>query len=427
MIQFFQYLKGEKSKCSIGMQITAFLFFIVLTTYCLFLPSCSNPSQQSDFDVLGSNWEAIEEQAKGSTVQLMMWQGDPLINKYMSGYVVPAVKEKYGIDLKIAPGQGTEIVKVLMAEKEAGTASSKLDLCWINGETFYQLRQLDGLFGPFTNLLPNARYIDFENPFIGTDFQQKTEGFECPWGNVQMTLIYDTTRTPNPPQSLEDWEQYWQTNPGKFTIPNEFTGMTLLKSWLVALAGSRDALNGPFDEAKYNQLSTQLWDFINRNKVHFWRSGETFPESLSACHQLFANGTLDFTMSNNDSEVDNKILQGVFPNTSRAYVPSTGSIQNAHYMGVPTNSANPAGALCVINFLISPEAQLKKMEPEVWGDGTVLSIGRLPENWKERFEAIPGRRYAPARAEISRRAIQEPAPEYMIRLYQDFRKEVMEQ
>lgn len=391
------------------------------------IPGCaqnSGPEQSETLQQLP--WTQIEARAKGSTVHFTMWQGDPLINRYMAEFVVPEVQKRYGLTLKIAPGQGTEIVKNLLAEKEAGKAESSVDMCWINGETFFQLRQIEALYGPFSQQLPNAQYIDFDNPFIGFDFQQKTGGYECPWGNVQMTVIYDSVRTPAPPRTLEALEQYVRAHPGKFTIPYEFTGMTLLKSWMIALAGDPEALNGPFDEKKYTQLSARLWDFINRNKPYFWREGKTFPESLAATHQMFANGELDFTMSNNDSEVDNKILQKIFPTTARAYVFDSGTIQNSHFLGIPARAANKPGALVVINFMISPEAQLEKMQPAVWGDGTVLDMGKLPADWRRRFENIPERRHAPRRADIQRKALQEPAPEYMIRLYSDFRTRVIE-
>ncbi|NJK89788.1 MAG: hypothetical protein HC923_10600, partial [Myxococcales bacterium] len=132
-----------------------------------------------------------------------MWQGDPAINDYVQGWVAPRVKEQYGIDLVTVPSQGNDIVAKLMVEAEAGARVSDYDMLWINGETFFQLRQIDALFGPFTSRLPNARYIDFENPFIAYDFQQPLEGFECPWGNVQLTLIHDSERVPDPPRTPE--------------------------------------------------------------------------------------------------------------------------------------------------------------------------------------------------------------------------------
>jgi putative spermidine/putrescine transport system substrate-binding protein len=384
------------------------------------------PQSTASLDPLTAPWEQIEQAAQGSTVRMMMWQGDPLINRYMSEWVVPELKKRHGIDLNIAPGQGNEIVKLLLGEQEANKAASSIDIGWINGETFFQLRQIGGLLGPFAKRLPNAQYIDFQNPFIGTDFQQPVDGYECPWGNVQECLIYDTLRTPQPPRTLAALEAYVKAHPGKFTIPYEFTGMTLMKAWLVAFAGDRNVLNGPFDEAKYKALSGQLFNYINRIKPYFWRKGETFPESLAAMHQMFANGELDFTMSNNDTEVDNKIGQNIFPGSAKAFVFESGTIQNSHYLGIPARARNTAGAMTVINFLISPEAQWQKLKPSVWGDGTVLNVAALPAEWKAKFENIPERRNAPRRADIQPFALQEPAPEYMIRLFADFRKEVIE-
>jgi putative spermidine/putrescine transport system substrate-binding protein len=130
-------------------------------------------------------------------------------------------------------------------------------------------------------------------------------------------------------------------------------------------------------------------------------------------------------MSNNDGEVDNKILQGLLPESARAYVPDAGSIQNTHYLGIVKNARHVAGAMVAINFLLSPEAQFEKMKPAVWGDGTILATDRLPAPWPERFRDIPDRRYAPKRAEIQGRALMELAPGYMLRLYEDFRTHVL--
>lgn len=357
---------------------------------------------------------------------MMMWQGDPLINAYMNDYVVPAVADRYGIDLHIAGGQGNIIVQQLMAEMQAGKTDSELDLLWINGETFYQLRQIDGLFGPWTEALPNGQYVDWKNPFIARDFQQPVQGFECPWGNVQMAIIYNSAAVPEPPRDREALAGWVKAHPGRFTWDMHFTGLTFLKSLLIDIAGGPEALSGPFDEEKYRMYSERLWAYVREIRQYLWKAGKTFPEAVAPMHQLFASGELWFTMSNNDSEVDNKVLQGLFPETTRAYVWESGTIQNSHYLGIPRLSANKAGAMVVANFLLSPEAQYRKQDPQVWGDGTVLALDRLPEEWQQRFRELPGRKYAPRREEMQQRALPELAPEYMIRLADDFRKKIVE-
>jgi putative spermidine/putrescine transport system substrate-binding protein len=397
-----------------------YIFFAML----LVLPGCK-PTHHAVEDPLKLTWSQIEAKAKGQTVNLLMWTGDPFINKYMNNYVVPNLKKQFGITLKISGAQGNTIVQTLTAEKEAGKTESELDMMWINGETFYQLKQIDALYGPFTNRLPNAQYIDLSNPFVGIDFQNKIDGMECPWGNVQLTIIYDSVRVRTRPYSFNDIVNFVKANPGTFTIPNEFTGMTFLKSWLISIAG-KGTLDGKFDEIKYQKYTAELWSKINNMKKYFWKNGETFPENLATMHQMFAAGELNFTMSNNDGEVDNKISQGFFPVTARAYVIEPGTIQNSHYMGIVKNAPNKAAALVVANFLVSPEAQLQKMRPDIWGDGTVLNVNKLPVEWQQKFKNIPGRRYAPVREEIQSKAYPELAPAYMVRIAEDFRKKVIE-
>lgn len=399
------------------------LYFLLF--FASLVVSCGKKQATQQPNPLELTWEAILSQAKGSTVNLMMWQGDPLINHYMQNYVAPNLRGKYDIKLNISSGQGNAIVQLLMAELQAQKQSSEIDLMWINGETFYQLRQIDGLFGPFTNQLPNAQYIDFQNPFIGTDFQQPVNGYECPWGNVQMTIIYNGEKVPNPPMNRAELAAFVKANPGKFTFDNQFTGLTFLKALLIDIAGGKQALNGAFDETKYAKYSTELWQYLKEIKPYLWKEGKTFPEGVAQMHQLFANGELWFTMSNNDAEVDNKVLEGLFPATARAYVPDFGTIQNSHYMGIPKLSGNKAGAMVVCNFLISTEAQYHKMDPTIWGDGTILDLNKLSSEWKTKFETLPTRKYAPKRSEIQSKALQELAPEYMIRLAEDFRKNII--
>lgn len=399
----------------------------ILLLLALLLAACGGknrdtPSASSDTTA----WSTVELGARGRTVTLAMWQGDPLINRYMKEWVAPELKRRYDLTLKIVGSQGSEVVSGLMTELEAGKKPSAWDMVWINGETFYQLRQINALYGPFVERLPNARYIDFANPFINTDFQQKVDGYECPWGNVQLALIYDTLRTPLPPRTLDELERWVREHPGRFTIDNSFTGMTLLKSFMIALAGDRNALSGPFNQRTYDTLSARLWSYLRRLKPYLWKEGRTFPAGVAQLHQLFANREIDFTMSNNDGEVDNKILQGILPASARAYVLESGTIQNSHFMGITAGSGNREAAMVVANFLISPEAQLHKLEPAVWGDGTVLDVARLPQEWQARFRSVPGRRYAPPRETLQPKALMEPASEYMVKLFDDFRKEIIE-
>ena len=378
------------------------------------------PDAAADARLLTAPWDSVQAAARGQTLHVAMWGGDPFVNRYVRETVAARLRADHGIETEFVALQGNQIVSALLTEQEAGAAASAYDLVWINGETFYQLRQIDALWGPFVARLPNARFVDARNPFIARDFQQPTEGFEAPWGNVQFVMVHDAARVPEPPRTPEALAAWTAAHPGRFTFDTEFTGLTFLKSLLIHFAGG--TLDGPFDEARYQAASDSLFRYLDRIRPHLWRGGETFPTGVAQLHQLFASGEVDFTMSNNDGEVDNKALQGVLPTTARGYVLTTGTIQNTHYWGIPRGATGKAAALVAVNLMLSPAAQYAKLQPAVWGDGTVLDANRLPSAWADSFASVPGRRLAPPRAQLQPYALPEPAAEYTIRLAADVRE-----
>ncbi len=386
--------------------------------------SCEDNQQESDLH--SASWETIGSAAQGTVVNFMMWQGSQPINDYMNNYVVPEMKARYNIDLRISGGQGPEIVQLVMGEREAGVKSGQVDMVWINGETFFQLRQVQGLWGPFIEKLPNSRYIDLESPYLSIDFQQEVNGMECPWNVSQFALVYDSSRVAAPPRTLQELESYVKAYPGTFTVSNDFTGMTLLKSFLAELSGSPTGLNGPFEEEKYLKLSSELWTILNRLKPYFWKGGSTFPKEHSVMDQMFASGELLISYAFGEGGIEDKVRSGLFPVTTRGYVWENGTILNANFLGITYNSSNKAGAMMVINFMISPEAQLKKSDPDGMDSNTVLDLDRLPATWQQQFSELPKRKYGPEMSDIAAHAIQEPDAQYMIRLYDDFRTEVIE-
>ncbi|MDQ6814794.1 MAG: ABC transporter substrate-binding protein [Bacteroidota bacterium] len=397
-------------------------FLVIL----LYLFGCNNQSATTDVNIEKLSWPQIEQIGKGKAVTMVMSVGSKGVNKCMNEFVIPELLQRFGIKMNIINGQGKEIVSNIMSEKEAGKAVGQADLCWINGETFYQLRQIDGLFGPYTDKLPNSKFVDYSNPIIKYDFQEEVKGYETPWSLAAFSLIYDSARVKQAPVSMQDFEQYWKAHPGKFTIPNDFSGLTLIKTWLIELAGKPDALDGKFDQHKYDQYSQQLWSWLNKNKQYFWKKGETFPANNTLVSQMFANGELDFALSFSVADIDLKIAEGVYPATSKPLILKAGSIQNANYIGITANSAQKAAAMVVCNFLISPEAQAKKADLNFSGAHTVLSEKKLSSADQERFNVLATVKHGLQPKDLEGKAIKEPAPMYMIKVSDDFRKKVIE-
>lgn len=359
--------------------------------------------------------------ARGTTVLWRMWRGDQAINAYIDGWVSRELQQRYDITLHAVDGQGAELVNTLVTEREAGQAAGTASLMWINGETFSQMRRERLLSGPWANRLPNARYVDSASSIVMRDFEQNPDGFESPWGTVQFALIYDTARTPQPPRTFADLATWIRAHPGRFTHDQGFAGVTFLKSLMYARAGGVGQFQNGFDSVRYLAGRDSVFAWLRSTTPSFWRKGDTYPPDVAAMHRLFANGEIDFTMSNNQSEVATKIRLGVLPPTARALLLQDGTIANAHYIGIPFNAPNAAGALVVANFLLSPDAQAEKAKPDVWADGTVLDRARLPDEWRARFAAIEVSAHALPVDSLRKYARPEVAPMYHERLQADWR------
>jgi putative spermidine/putrescine transport system substrate-binding protein len=388
------------------------------------LPACAEvPPPRPAAELAELPWDSVVEAARGTRVVWRMWRGDPSINTFVDGWAAPRLRERFGIDLRVVGGQGPEMVNQLVVERDA-RARGSADLLWINGETFHNLRRERLLAGPWAHRLPAAARVDSTSRIVMLDFEQPLDGYESPWGRVQFALIYDSLRTPDPPRTVAELGEWIRAHPGRFTHDQSFTGTTFHKVLLYALGGGVERFRGGFDEVAYAEGSGRVWEWLLAHRSAFWRGGTVYPAGVAELHRLFANREVDFSMSNNENEVVAKARQGILPPSARSLLLRDGTIANAHYLGIPFNAANPAGAMVVADFLLSPEAQHEKLRPEVWADGTVLAPERLPPEWRVRFEALERDPRALPSDSLRRYALPEVAPEYHERMARDWRERI---
>ena len=384
--------------------------------------TAASPSGQATVDALAAApWDSVVARARGSTVVWRMWRGDPSINAFVDGWVAPRLLDRSGVTLRAVEGQGPELVNQLVIERESGRNDGSASLLWINGETYSNLRRERLLAGPWAGRLPNGVYVDSASPIVARDFGQDPAGYESPWGRVQFALIYDSSRTPVPPRSFEELAAWIRAHPGRFTYDEGFAGTTFLKMLLYAKIGGVGNLAGGFDSTRYTLARDRAFAWLDTLRPSLWRGGNTYPSDVAAMHRLFANREIDFSMSNNQNEVVTKVKQGILPSTARPLLLRDGTIANSHYLGIPWNAPNAAGAMVVANFLLSPEAQWEKQRPEVWADGTVLAVRRMTPEWRARFAAIEADPRQLSSDSLEKYARPEVSPRYHERLAADWR------
>ncbi|KGP71755.1 ABC transporter substrate-binding protein [Pontibacillus yanchengensis] len=365
--------------------LVGFIVFIFLLSAC-----SQGQSQQSNPNDL--SWDEIKQQADGTTVNIHMWGGDEGINQYMDEWVAPRLKEQYNITLERVPMDTQNILQKLQSEKQAGKKDGTIDIVWVNGENFKNAKENGLLYGPFRDQLPNFNdYYDQDSLAFQYDFGTPTEGYEAPWGKVQFVFQYDSNKISNPPKSFDELQSWINENPGKFTYPNpdDFSGNAFLRQLLYATVDDpKEIIEEPFSNEYATKKAEPMWEYLRTIKPDLWRNGEHYPASLTELDRLYSQGDVWMTMGYNEARAEHLIEQGVFPESTRSFVMEPGSLGNTHFLAIPFNSSNKSGAMAAINFLLSPDAQYKKLEPTYWGDNTPISVDKLPEEQQKKFESL---------------------------------------
>ncbi|WP_299726720.1 ABC transporter substrate-binding protein [uncultured Tateyamaria sp.] len=350
-------------------------------------------SDTADGEALNTmSWPEIEELARGGEVNWFLWGGSDNINQYVTEYVGGILKDEYDITLnRVGLSDTVEAVNIVLGEKESGVLDNgSVDMIWINGENFRTMKQGDLAYCGYTDVLPNNALVDWNNPAIANDFGVPVEGCEVPWSKAQFAFAYDTARMDNPPRSIAELIDWVKANPGRFTYPAppDFNGSVFVRHVFYYAAGGVDNLLGDFDQAKYDEVAAKTWDILNDLEPYLWREGATYPASISAMEQLYANSEVDLTFNYEPAGVGLNIENGTFPPTTQGYGLTDGTIGNTNYTIIPFNSPNKAAALVLQNVLLSGEAQHQKALPTVWGAAPAIEVSRTSNDVQAKFNAI---------------------------------------
>ncbi|MEM7299933.1 MAG: ABC transporter substrate-binding protein [Pseudomonadota bacterium] len=340
-----------------------------------------------------ANWDGVKEQARGQTVYWNAWGGSTRINDYIK-WVGDTVSSRYGVKLEHVKLDDTaKAVATVVAEKTAGKdEGGRIDLIWINGENFAAMKRQNLLFAPgWADKLPNWALVDVENkPTITTDFTIATDGLESPWGGAKLVFFHDSNRTKELPDSIAGLLEWAKKYPGRFSYPAppDFIGSTFLKQALSELIDDPKKLLQPVDESRFEADVAPLLAYLDDLHPLMWRKGQAFPKNYPDMRRKLADNELDIVFAFNPGEASSAIANQELPDSVRSFTFSGGTLGNTHFVAIPYNASAKAGALIVANFLLSPEAQARKQDPNFWGDPTVLNVTKLSADDRKTFEAI---------------------------------------
>ena len=375
-----------------------------------------------------AKWQDVLEEARGETVYFNAWGGAENINAYLE-WAGAEMEKRFGVKVvHVKLDDTANAVAKVIAEKAAGKDDGgTVDLIWINGENFASMKQQQLLFAPgWADRLPNWKFVDVEDkPTIETDFTIPTEGLESPWGMAKLVFFHDAAKTDadDLPESASQLLKWAQKNPGRFSYPQppDFTGLSFLKQVLSEMVADRTVLQKPVNESSFEDVAAPLFKYLDALNPLLWRGGKAFPQNYPAMKQLLADGEVDIIFAFNPGEASSAIASGELPDTVRPFVFPAGTLANTHFVAIPYNAAAKAGALVLADFLMSPEAQARKQDPNVWGDPTVLAVSKLSPDDQKRFRKLELGIGTPKPEELGP-AIDEPHPSWMERLEVEWKR-----
>jgi len=351
-----------------------FVALILITTLLLAVSGGAVVGQDGD-ELLGDvpgfdSWAEILEAAEGTTVNWHMWGGSDTINQNVDDDIGDRVQELFGITLNRVPVNDTaDAVNLVLDEAAAGVEDGSVDLLWINGENFRTLKEADLLYGPWSESIPNARFVNWEDPALAFDFGLAVDGLQSPWGHAQFVMEFNTALVgEEAPTTIEGLQEWIHENPGLFTYPAlpDFTGSVFVRHIFYWAAGGPEPFLGEFDQEVFDEFAPIVWDYLNDIEPDLWRGGETYPEA-SALDNLIANQEVAFNMGYGPNGAATNIIEGIYPPTIRTFVFEMGTISNNNFVAIPVNASNPAGAMVVANYILSEEFQAEMVNPDTWG------------------------------------------------------------
>lgn len=363
------------------------LALLLAAVMVLGLTACG--AKEKEIDLNNTSWEEIVKAAKGTTVTFYGWGGDENRNNWLNTTVADYVKEHYDITLEVVGMNIDEILAKLSGEKQAGSTKGSIDMIWINGENFYSAKDNGLLWGPFTGKLPNMEaYIDLNDPETLNDFCMPIDGYEAPYAKAQMVMFADTAVTPDLPASAEALLEFAKANPGKVTYPAlpDFTGSAFVRNLIYEICGREQFQTMEPDYDTVKAAIEPALDYLRELNPYLWNEGKTFPDSSTTVDAMFADGELVMNMSYGPFSVATGINQGIYTETTQTFVFDKGTIGNTNYMAIGFNAPNKAGAMVVINAIISGKIQLTQYAQ--LRELPVVATEKLSADEKAAFDAV---------------------------------------
>ncbi|MFJ4164357.1 extracellular solute-binding protein [Microbacterium sp. NPDC089698] len=212
------------------------------------------------------------------------------------------------------------------------------------------------------------------------------KGTGIPYRASSVLLAYDSTKVQTPPKTLDELLAWIQANPGKFAYNSPATGgsggafvTTVLDSYLSD--AEQQALRTGHDTAAEAGWA-KGFDRLKQLGSSMYQSG-VYPNGNTQVIDLLGTGAISMAPVWSD-QIMTSVKNGLIPKTVKyTQISGPSFTGSASYLGIPKTSKNTAGAIDLVNFVLSPAGQ--RIIAEKISGYPVIDVKKLPEETAKTF------------------------------------------
>lgn len=288
----------------------------------------------------------------------------PLFNDHL----IPEFEAKYGIKVDYVRGEGAAANQQLIAAKNSG-AKAPADAYFVSSGSLPLLMSEKVVANvPLNQLLPSGAGLDTAIATVTGGIAHG--GAFLPFHRNQTDIVYDTRVVPadKVPTTLDALAAWAKANPGKFIVTSPAGG------------GSGNGFMQAIAFAKVKDATCRAtfskWDITKEEADAFAAS-----DCMKPVWDFYADLLPSVELTNGNSDTLNLIASGagaigtawedmVYDFTGRGLLPPTvrqmlleeGQVGGGDGMFWPVNGTHPAAGLLMLDFLMSKDVQLEKLQ-----------------------------------------------------------------
>jgi len=288
----------------------------------------------------------------------------PLFNDHL----IPQFEQKYGIRVDYVRGEGAAANQQLIAAKNSG-APAPADAYFVSSGSLPLLTG-EGVVAnvPLNQLLPSGAGLDARIATVTGGIEHG--GAFLPFHRNQTDIVFDTRVVPADavPTTLDALADWAKANPGKFIVTSPAGG------------GSGNGFMQAIAFAKVTDATCRAtftkWDITEAEATAFAAS-----DCMKPVWDYYAELLPSVELTNGNSDTLNLIASGagtigtawedmVYDFTGRGLLPPTvrqmlleeGQVGGGDGLFFPVGAAHPAAGLLMLDFLMSQDIQLQKLQ-----------------------------------------------------------------